>query len=230
MFTRKIRLSDWRGRSAVVGLASCRMPVATSNDEPKRRHVRLIKHDLETTPQRLLCRYGDGLAQALMDGDPEISFDAVGMETGICRRVYLDAEDRPLYSAKIQERVFAPTGEETHRGDAKYTPANLMDERPWSGKLIPVEQAARRFAFTRKYAVRHVDPLTYDFLHAMSAWLMERKSLVVVGSGVKGTGPLILERGSIPLTGLLGGEVNGVGYRLILHLADFELKRPAPCS
>ena len=86
--------------------------------------------------------------------------------------------------------------------------------------------AARRFAFTRKYAVRHVDPLRFDFLHAIAAHLEERVSLVVVGSGLKGVGPMVLEHNGAPMLGLLEGRTEGAGYLLVLHLAGFELRMP----
>jgi hypothetical protein len=88
------------------------------------------------------------------------------------------------------------------------------------------ELATRRFAFTRKYLVRHVNALTFDFLFSLASYLESKASLVVIASGAKGTGPLILERNGAPLLGLLEGKTDEDGYLLILHLASFEFRRP----
>lgn len=230
MSFRKIRLSDPRGRNAVVALEACRV----ANEVRYRNatgaivgHTRLIKSNVATNHAALLDRFGDqqGLAKALIAGDPEIDLEAAGKETGPCKRVFVDEKGEPLYAAKIVEVVYGPDGLEKERREPKSSSSNLLDPWPWSGKLLPREVAARRFAFTRKYMVRHVDALTFDFLFALASYLESKDSLIVIGSGVKGSGPLILERNGSPMLGLLEGRIEGEGYLLILHLAAFELRQ-----
>jgi len=107
-------------------------------------------------------------------------------------------------------------------------PANLVPECApvWSGKLLSCREAIARFAFTRAYQVRHGNALEYDFLHGLAAHIEERDSLVLVGSGPRGTGPLIPERNALPMKGFLAGKTQGQTYRLVLYLAAFELRKP----
>jgi len=48
----------------------------------------------------------------------------------------------------------------------------------------------------------------------------------LVGSGDKGTAPLIFQSNGRPYRGFLRGQTNGKSYRLVLHLSDLELKKP----
>jgi len=231
MSVRKMSLSDHRGRNALVALEGCRVRQVPRYQEGTGslvRHVRLVKTDMTTTHKALACRFGDGdeLATALMDSDPEIDIESAGRETGSCKRIFVDGKGEPLYAARILAVVYSPDGSEKERRDPKSYASNLLDPRPWSGKFFPPDMAVRRFAFTRKYLVRHVDPLSFDFLHAIAKYLEERSSLLVVGSGPQGTGPLILEKNGAPMLGLLEGRTDGDGYLLVLHLAGFELRCP----
>ena len=231
MSFRKIRLTDHRGRDAVVALEACHVANDIRYNSAAGatvRHVRLVKSSAATRHQTLLERFGDqqALAKALVAGDPEMDIETAGKHTGPCKRVFVDGKGEPLYAARIVEVVYGPDGLERERREPKSCSSNLLDPRPWSGKLLSRELVARRVAFTRKYMVRHVDALTFDFLFALASYLESKASLVVIGSGVKGAGPLVLERNGAPMLGLLDGRTEGDGYLLILHLASFELRRP----
>jgi hypothetical protein len=232
---RRIRLADHRGRDAVVVLvprqrAGPRGPHATRYQDGAGAAVhfsRRIKAVEQTSFGVLRRRHSDpeALAQALIDGDPELDLEAVGCEAGPCDRVYLDVEGRPLYSAQILEVLYDRDGNELERQHPQVVPANLVpDTAPvWSGKLLALSEAARRFAFTRAYQVRHSNALEYDFLYGLAAYLEERKSMILVGAGPRGVGPLIPERNAHPMKGFLEGRTQGRTYRLVLNLAAFEL-------
>ncbi len=233
MSLRKIRLVDHRGREATVLLVPRRKPPSASFADPSgapARFTRLIKSTAETDHDTLLSRYGDpeSLAWALIDGDPEIDLESAGRETGPCDRVHIGADGQPLYSVRMIEVVHDRDGNEIARREPVETPSNLLPDTPprWSGKLISKVEAARRYAFTRAYQVRHTNSLEYDFLFGLARHLEERNALALVGSGPKGTGPLILERNGTPMKGFLEGRVKGETYLLVLHLAAFELKSP----
>ncbi len=230
---RKIRLADHRGREATVLLVPRRKPPSANFTDPSGSPVhfaRLIKSTVETDHDALLFRYGDpeSLARALIDGDPEIDLEAAGREAGPCDRVHVGADGQPLYSARMVEVVVDREGKEITRHKPLETPANLVPDTPprWSGKLIAKSEAARRYAFTRAYQVRHTNSLEYDFLFGLAWYLEERNTLALVGSGPKGTGPLILERNGTPMKGFLEGRTRGERYLLTLHLASYELKQP----
>ncbi len=230
---RRIRLADHRGREATVTLVPRRKPpsahFADASGAPV-HFARLIKSTMETDHDALLSRYGDpeSLARALIDGDPEIDMEAAGREAGPCDRVHVGADGQPFYSARMVEVVVDREGNEIDRREPVETPANMLPDLPprWSGKLIPRVEAARRYAFTRAYQVRHTNSLEYDFLLGLARYLEERDALALVGSEPKGTGPLILERNGAPMKGFLEGRTRGETYLLTLHLAAFELKMP----
>jgi hypothetical protein len=230
---RKIWLADHRGRDAIVLLVPRqrttpnRMRYADSAGTPV-RFSRRIKSTDGTSPAALREAYRDPevLARALIDSDPEVDLDAVAREAGPCDRVFVGADGRPLYSAEIVEVRYDRDGHEAERRTPVDVPANLVPDAPpvWSGRLIPRRDAARRYVFTRAYQVRHTNALEFDFLHGLAAHLGERGSLVLVGSGPRGTGPLIPERNAAPTKGFLSGQVQGDAFRLTLHLAAFELQ------
>jgi hypothetical protein len=105
------------------------------------------------------------------------------------------------------------------------TPANIDIERPlvWTGKTFKRLEAVRRFVFSRNYQICHVDGLTFDFLFAMARELDTIDSLVLIGAGVRGIEPIILERNGLPYRGFLEGRIKGDRYILLLHLSHLEL-------
>ena len=232
---RKIWLADHRGRDAVVVLVPRQRPgpkttrYTDSAGAPVRVSRRIKAADgTGFTALREAYRDPEALARALIDADPEIDLEAVGRETGPCDRVFVGADGRPLYSAEIVEVRYDRDGVEIERRPPVDVPANLVPDAPpaWSGRLVPRVEAIRRFVFARAYQVRHTNALEFDFLHGLAAHLDERGSLVLVGSGPRGTGPLIPERNAAPMKGFLSGQVRGDAYRLLLHLAAHELLAP----
>jgi hypothetical protein len=49
--------------------------------------------------------------------------------------------------------------------------------------------------------------------------------MALVGSGAKGTSPLILQTNGTPYRGFLEGRVKDDAYLLVLHLSNLELKQ-----
>ena len=231
MGLRKMRLADHRGRDATVVLVPRKVhrksEIQTSDGRPV-RFSRLVKATEQTCWKALSARFSDKdeIARSLIHEDPEIDLEATGRETGPCDRVYVDGDGKPLYSAKLVEVVHDADGREVERGDLQERPANLLSDTvpPWSGRLIPTTQAARRYAFTRAYQVRHSNGLEFDFLLGLAAYLESKNALALVGSGPEGRGPLMMERNGAPMKGFLEGRTHGETYLLILHLASFELK------
>ena len=234
---RRIRLADHRGREATVLLVPRSRPSSsgyTDSSNAPVRFTRLVKATESTSYDALQHRYDDpdSLVRALINGDPEIDTQAAGREAGLCDRVHVGADGKPLYSARMVEVVHDREGNETARREPENIPANLVSDTPphWSGKLIEKSDAARHYAFTRVYQVRHGNSLEFDFLFGLAKYLEDRKSLALVGSGPKGMGPLILERNGTPMKGFLEGRVKGETYLLALHLASFELTPPETLS
>jgi hypothetical protein len=231
---RRIWLADHRGRDAVVVLVPRqRAPNTTTYADSAGVPVRFSRRIKVTDRTCYAALYDadrdpEALARALVAGDPEIDFAAVGVEAGPCDRVFVGADGRPLYSARVLEVRYDRDGHEVERRPPVDVPGNLVPDTPpaWSGRLISLPEAARRYVFTRAYQVRHTNALEFDFLHGLAGYLDQRASVVVVGSGPRGTGPLVPERNAVPMKGLLSGQVCGDSYRLVLHLAAYDLRTP----
>jgi hypothetical protein len=237
MNQRRIWLADHRSRNAVVALVSRQRngdtQYADAHGSPV-RFCRVVKGTEATGWERLRFEQGDPelIAQTLVSGDPEVDVETVGREVGPCDRVFIDGQGKPLYSARPVEVLFDSNGHETARGDPVNVPGNLIPDTPpvWSGKLLSRDEAVRRFAFTRAWQVRHTNALEYDFLHSLAAHIEQQDRLALVGSGPRGTGPLMTERNATPVKGFLEGRTRGDQYLLVLHLAAFELRPPEEVS
>jgi len=195
-------------------------------------HARLVKGTEKTTHEALLAGLGSepDLAQALIEGDPEIDLDQLGRRLTRTSRVYLGPSGDVLYVARILRIVYGPDGEEASREDfvdVESTVGEDLPPIPWTGRMMPLETVVRRFAIVRQLQLRHVNGLTFDFLFEMAQTLEESGQLMYVGTGAKGQRPLIFQTNGTPFRGFLEGRVRGDAYRLVLHLSNLEIKRPS---
>lgn len=234
---RTLSLTDEKRRDAQVELVSPHKSdrlswIATESATPVHLE-RLIKSTDKSSWDALLSKHGTPAAvgQALIDGDPEIDLEQVGRRLGQATRVFVGQGGQVLYSARILSVVTAPDGTEKSRGDFVDVEATVGDNvpaLPWTGRLMPASEVVRRFAMSRKLQLRHVNGLTFDFLHAIAAHLEKEKKLLVLGAGPKGGAPLIFQTNGTPFRGFLEGRTDGPdSYSLVLHLSNLELKRPA---
>jgi len=106
--------------------------------------------------------------------------------------------------------------------------ANVDTEIPltWTGNKISKSDAIRKYVFSSKLQIIHVNGLTYDFLFEMAKELADENALMLLGGGKKGKDPLVFRRGSVPYRGFLEGRVDGESYVLLLHLSNMELQQP----
>lgn len=228
---RAINISNEKDRNAQVGFEVKKEKsdiVVARPDGIGYENIRLLKSTIETEPEDLLSQYGDAakLAQAILDGDPEIDLERVGMRLKGVRKIFLAEGDKIVYRVNRQEVVFTPNAEEKDVRPFKDTEANINADIPlkWTGKLIPKQKAIRMFVFTKKYQVKHVNGLTYDFLYDMAKRLAEGNAVMLLGSGAKGAGPIVMASGGTPYRAFLEGRIDGEKYCLILHLTNLELK------
>lgn len=231
---RLISITDDRRRDAQISLESPRraerarfvgqegQPAATD---------RLIRGVDATSLDTLLRRFGDAnaVSKALVAGDPEIATELVGRRMGEASRIWIRRDGEILYAARVLRVISNPSGEEISREDFVDVEATISEDGPplsWSGRLMSLEDAVKRFVFTRKVQLKHINGLTFDFLYDMAKTLQDAGKLVYVGSGSKGQDPLIFQVNGTPYRGFLEGRVDGERYRLVLHLSNQELKAP----
>jgi len=224
--SRWIRLRDGRGRDARVRMASVERAPRPRVQTADGRHVeavRFIKTPLSRTYDALRTRCPDDaeLAELLVDEDPEIDLEAAGRRTGPTDRVLLDPDGQVLYASGEIEVICDRHGVEMERRLPTEAPANVAGDLPlvWTGRMVARAEAARQFAFSRNYQIRHVDGLTYDFLFAMAAELDQTDAVVLLGAGPQGRDPIIIERKGLPYRGFMEGRVKGDRYLLVLHLS-----------
>jgi hypothetical protein len=180
----------------------------------------------------LLAAAGDDakLAEALVASDADCDVERVGMFLTDTSRVWVSEKGDIAYHIEQIEIVRSPTGEEKERRPRRRPDPNVESGIPisWTGKLIKKDDALRRFVFSGKLQIVHVNGLTYDFLYGMAKELAEAGSLMLLGAGKSGKDPLIFRRGSTPHRGFLEGRIDGDTYVLLLHLSKLEMRRPAP--
>ena len=228
---RSINLSDEKKRDAVVGFESRLQGsrvhyVLKKGDRPN--NIKLLKNTLENDTQALIKRYKslEYLGKAIIEEDPDINFEKAGMILQALKSVYVDKNNNLIYNVHLEEITKAPDGSEKDRKPYVATESNINCEFPlrWTGKLIPKEEVVKKFVFSRKYQIKHVNSLTFDFLYNMAKSLDEKKSLMLVGGGTKGNAPLVFFHGGVSYRGFLEGRVKESSYCLILHLTNLEIK------
>ncbi len=230
-----IHLANAKGRDAFVTLATLKAPAAPKLSLPGeaitfRRYVTCTESG---THKALTARWGENYATQLVEGDPEVDFEQVGQFIEQTQTVYLDPEGQVLtLEPNLIEVLTNPDGSERERRAPLEAESNTASELPvrWTGKRIDLAEAVRKFSFKRRMQLRHSDGLTYEFLHGMAKELGESRSVMLLGTGEKGTGPLVFQANGRPYRGFLEGQVQGTSYRLTLLLSDMELKRPAAKS
>lgn len=229
---RKIHLMNEAARDATIAIDSIPEAPAPKLGVPGRNiafHRYLAATEAGMLPA-LREAHGDGLAQALVDGDPEIDLEQVGRILGETTPVYLSADGQVLHvSPVLVDVLVGPDGAEKDRKPAVDVPANVNEPEPMkiAGRKIAKAEAITRYAFRRTVAIRHVDGLTYDFLYAIAKQLADEGTLAMLGAGPKGRDPLVFQENGSPYRGFLEGRVDGPRYMLLLHLSNLELRVPA---
>ena len=191
------------------------------------KNERRLRATMNTTDDALLAAYGEGLTDALINGDPEVDMELMGLKLEGLKKVYITHQQKVAYGVSLNEHVYLADGTEKEVRPETTTAANIALEGVplrWTGKLIPKEKAMRMFMFKKSYQVQHVNGLTYDFLFDMAKKLAEANAMMLVGAGAKGVEPLVMSNGGTPYRAFLEGRVNGDSYTLILRLTNMELK------
>lgn len=228
-----INLTDSRKRDAVVKAESVRIfePVRYVGPKGGRCYTRRVlkattEHDYET----LLEQAGspEKLGEQLVKGDPEVDMEIFGTTLWDLSRVYTGPEDKLVFSVEQFEIVKDPFGKLKERRPREREEANVDSDVPlkWTGTMLPKAEAYRKFVFSSKLQIVHVNGLTFDFLYDIAKELHEAKSFMLLGGGRSGKQPLVFRRGSVPYRGFLEGRIEGNKYILLLHLSNMELKPP----
>ena len=206
---------------------------------------RVVKATSLTSTQTLLGKYNEKpkegidfqmqlaskLAEDLIASDPELDLELTGKFIEDVSRVYINEDEKPVFSVKKNEKIFSPSAELKEEREPKYNDSNITGESivNWTGKLMPKDKIYNKLVFHKKYQLKHINGLTYDFLYDMAKQLADKDSLMMMGAGQSGKEPLVMSDGGKPYRAFLEGRIKGKKYCLILHLTDQELK-PIPIN
>ena len=231
----EINLANSSNRDAVV---------ATSNVTPAKqirwlddqgRQANSVRYVKSPITHDLSALMGENeklgqLSERLVAGDPEIDLENTGRILRETARVYVDKDRGIVRNVRFWEVIKNADGTTRERRPRQLADTNISSDTPlrWSGVFIPREKAIRKFVFSGKVQIHHVNGLTYDFLFAMATELEKKNSLMLLGGGPKSNQPLILRRGGTPYRGFLEGRTQGDTYCLLLHFSNLELRIPDP--
>ncbi len=228
---REINISNANKRDAKVGFETIvpeKKIKFILKDGSERKTIKVLKTTLEIELSELVKKHQslDNLSTVLLTEDPEIDLERSGMILSDIKRVYGDANNKVVYQIHIEEVIKNPDNSIKEVKPFADTPANIAMDVPlnWTGKLMPKEQAIRMFVFSRKYQLKHVNGLTYDFLFDIAKNLHEQKSMMLIGAGKKGNEPLVFQNNGTPYRAFLEGRIKDQQYMLLLHLTNLEIK------
>lgn len=227
---RTIHLANEKKRDAEVGFEPVGKKRAGRKAAPggaPYETFQVLDETLATAVETLRRETPDAVAlgRALVAGDPEVDTELFGRRADGMHKVWITAAGEIAYDVAFKRRVLAPDGTVKEMGDLVETPANVaLEDRPvrWTGKLFPKKDIVRTFFFERSVALRHVNGLTYDFLHEMAKKLADAKAMMAVAAPTE-KGKIVLTRNGTPYYGFLEGRVDGEKYLLVLHLTKLKL-------
>ncbi|HIP36326.1 MAG TPA: hypothetical protein EYG85_05690 [Crocinitomix sp.] len=231
MSLRKIHISNSKARNTLInfkGFTPTSKAIKVDQNNKPVFSKKIIKGIANTSFEGLEKQYDnlDIMAEALIEGDPEINLEVTGQFLGQSPKVYINEDLNVVYRVNKIEKVFNPKGEFQEERNLKHQQANITDETPlkWSGKFFPIEKSFNKFVFVRTYQLFHDSGLTFDFLYNMSKELEDKKSFLLLGSGSKGTGPAIFQENGQSFRIFLEGRTKGNDYMLLMHLSNLEFK------
>ena len=171
------------------------------------------------------------LAEDLILADPELDLELSGKFIDDVSRVYINENQKPVFRINKVEKIFSPNAELKEEREPKYNESNISGENivNWTGKLMPKVKVYNKLVFEKKYQLKHVNGLTYDFLYEMAKELSDKDALMMLAGGASGKEPLVMSDGGKPYRAFLEGRIKGDKYCLMLHLTDQELK-PLPTN
>ena len=204
---------------------------------------RVIKGTSSKSTQSLLSAYDEQptegvdfqkqlagrLSEDLILSDPEIDIELTGKFIDEVSRVYINENQKPVFRINKVEKIFSPKAELKEERAPKYNESNISGENivNWTGKLMPKAKVYNKLVFAKKYQLKHVNGLTYDFLFDMAKELSDKDALMMLAGGASGKEPLVMNDGGKPYRAFLEGRIKGDKYCLMMHLTDQELK-PLP--
>ncbi|MBT6438650.1 MAG: hypothetical protein HOK72_03020, partial [Flavobacteriales bacterium] len=205
---RYIKLANDKKRDAEITFRSLNpKPAITMVMETGDKVInkRVVKGTSQSSTQTLLAKYDEKpkegvdfqmqlaarLSEDLVNSDPEIDIELSGKFIDDVSRVYINEDEKPVFRVKKIEKIFSPKAELKEEREPKYNDSNITGESivNWTGKLMPKSKVYNKLVFNKKYQLKHVNGLTYDFLFDMAKQLADKDALMMMGGGASGKEP-----------------------------------------
>ena len=164
-------------------------------------------------------------SERLIQKDDEIDFELFGKFIDKVDKIYTNQDLKPVFNVNISEQIIDPKGEIVEEKEKAYSRSNINGNSivKWTGKYIPKKKLFNKVVLSRKYQLKHINGLTFDFLYKIAKDLQEKDSFMMLGGG-KGNEPLIINDGGKPYRAFLEGRIKEKSYILIMHLSNQEYK------
>lgn len=228
-----INLANEKSRDAVVKAESVRVIEHVRYLGPKGGNAwtrKVLKSTVDHDYGALLEQFKtpEAVGEALLAGDPELDIERFGQYLWNVSKVYINEEEELVFHVEQNDVVRTPSGKLKEKRPRRRPEANVDTDIPlrWTGKKINKLEAIRKYVFSSKLQIIHINGLTYDFLFEMAEELATENAMMLLGGGADGKEPLVFRRGSVPYRGFLEGRVDGEKYILLLHLSNMELQLP----
>ena len=108
---RKINLSNDTKRDAEVAFGTTfhrPSPVFKTADGKKILNERRVRSTIATMDATLVNLYGEGLADALVNGDPEVDMERFGLKVEGLKKVFLTPEQKVAYGVTLRAPLRNP--------------------------------------------------------------------------------------------------------------------------
>ena len=130
---RAINISNIKARNAQVGFEQKGIkPTVTMQRKDGMRYTnaRFLKATPATSIEVLYDKFGENLADEIINGDPEIDLEMVGMRLGKVKKVFLDNKGKVAYRVLRQQVRYSPEGEEMEVKKFHTTESNVNIDFP----------------------------------------------------------------------------------------------------
>lgn len=105
---RKINISNDSKRDAEVAFGTTfhrPSSVFKTAEGKKSFNERRVRATMKTTDEALLAQYGEGLADALITGDPEVDMEQFGLKVEGLKKVYVTPQQKVAYGVTLSHRL-----------------------------------------------------------------------------------------------------------------------------
>ena len=171
-------------------------------------------------------------SEDLIKDDLEIIFERAGrnLENENMSTVMLapGSGRKPISDFELKEIITDAQGIVKETKDFETKLPNLNTNTPIKAtRRYSEEKILSEFVFEGCIQMVQNDGLTHDMLCNLGADLQTKKECILVGSGLKGAGPLILRENGSPVRGFLFGRATPDGkHQILIMTTDTELKTP----